>query len=483
MESQSLPGDSAAHLRPQRERRLPQHFDDFQVGYQPAVTEASALATQPTATAEEEATTPEHTVVKPPSRPRSVRTESRRSSVASHQTRAKSQASVRSLSQRSTTEGLSELQSAMLEEKVKRMELAEAQRQVMEQTIVDEQCTLLDQQARDALNEREELLREQERQRRRLEEKADLAYKAKEAITRQQLLQQRLKEKEMEVERAALITSFLKEEESKSPPYSRPLSECSNLQSCSATISCSECIHALYSTTIQVQYPAPISVPQMGYSQGHVQPAYPPPSQTVPQALSRLPYSYPAMPPVPPQVTAPPPGFRATPSTDLMELLVATSYGLPKPALPHFTSGKESDFALLKMALDNLLNSHAHLTEQFKYQVLLDHLKLPSAYKLAQAYMHDPRPYTSALQALQDKYGQPRQLVQSELGAILNLPQIKAGDPERLTTLPCQCRLWLLSKLPANYRDGFVEYSINQGILQTGTDKTYTLFDFLPGSS
>ncbi|KAK7945263.1 hypothetical protein WMY93_000991 [Mugilogobius chulae] len=500
MESQSLPGDSAVHLRPQRERRLPQHFDDFQVGYQPAVTEASALATQPTATAEEEATTPELTVVKPPSRPRSVRTESRRSSVASHQTRAKSQASVRSLSQRSTTEGLSELQSAMLEEKVKRMELAEAQRQVMEQTIVDEQCTLLDQQARDALNEREELLREQERQRRRLEEKADLAYKAKEAITRQQLLQQRLKEKEMEVERAALITSFLKEEESKSPPYSRPLSECSKYaaqlhsqrepglshstpftqapvfnaavnppvstslppaaapQNRVPATSMLTQLQPTYSTIppvaipvsspaqqpypaqsasmhytpppSQVQYPAPISVPPMGYSQAHVQPAYPPPAQTVPQALSRLPYSYPAMPPVPPQVTAPPPGFRATPSTDLMELLVATSYGLPKPALPHFTSGKESDFALLKMALDNLLNSHAHLTEQFKYQVLLDHLKLPSAYKLAQAYMHDPRPYTSALQALQDKYGQPRQLVQSELGAILNLPQIKAGDPE-----------------------------------------------------
>ncbi|KAK7916727.1 hypothetical protein WMY93_012488 [Mugilogobius chulae] len=540
MESQSLPGDLAAHLRPQRERRLPQHFDDFQVGYQPAVTEASALATQPTATAEEEATTPELTVVKPPSRPRSVRTESRRSSVASHQTRAKSQASVRSLSQRSTTEGLSELQSAMLEEKVKRMELAEAQRQVMEQTIVDEQCTLLDQQARDALNEREELLREQERQRRRLEEKADLAYKAKEAITRQQLLQQRLKEKEMEVERAALITSFLKEEESKSPPYSRPLSECSKyaaqLQSqrepglghstpftqapvfnaaVNPPVSTSlppaaalqnrvpattKCIHALYSTTI----PSAVSCPDQratdGYSQAHVQPAYPPPAQTVPQALSRLPYSYPAMPPVPPQVTAPPPGFRATPSTDLMELLVATSYGLPKPALPHFTSGKESDFALLKMALDNLLNSHAHLTEQFKYQVLLDHLKLPSAYKLAQAYMHDPRPYTSALQALQDKYGQPRQLVQSELGAILNLPQIKAGDPEAFDNFALSVQALvgmlrslegengyelrcgshvdrLLSKLPANYRDGFVEYSINQGILQTGTDKTYTLFD------
>ncbi|XP_055008882.1 uncharacterized protein LOC129408678 [Boleophthalmus pectinirostris] len=36
----------------------------------------------------------------------------------------------------------------------------------------------------------------------------------------------------------------------------------------------------------------------------------------------------------------------------------------------------------------------------------------------------------------------------------------------------------LLSKLPANYRDGFMEYSISHSILATGTDKTYTLPDF-----
>lgn len=36
----------------------------------------------------------------------------------------------------------------------------------------------------------------------------------------------------------------------------------------------------------------------------------------------------------------------------------------------------------------------------------------------------------------------------------------------------------LLSKLPTNYRDAFVEYSINRGILRTDTDQTYTLEDF-----
>ncbi|KAK0142848.1 hypothetical protein N1851_019212 [Merluccius polli] len=178
----------------------------------------------------------------------------------------------------------------------------------------------------------------------------------------------------------------------------------------------------------------------------------------------------------------------------------ATSYGIPKPMIPCFESGKESDFDLLKMALDNLLNSHLHLNEQYKYQVLLGHLKLQSALQLAKAYMYDSRPYTAAMQALQDKYGQPRQLVQSELGAILNTPALKFGDSEAfdafalsiqslvgmLKTLEGQngyelrCGSHvdrLLSKMPPSYRDGFVEYCLTQGILRTGTDQTYTLPD------
>ncbi|XP_035990660.1 uncharacterized protein LOC118562391 [Fundulus heteroclitus] len=70
--------------------------------------------------------------------------------------------------------------------------------------------------------------------------------------------------------------------------------------------------------------------------------------------------------------------------------LFSPPYGIPKPMIPFFESGKESDFALLKIALDNLLNSHVHLNEQYKYQVLLGHLKLQSALQLAKAFMYDP---------------------------------------------------------------------------------------------
>lgn len=118
-----------------------------------------------------------------------------------------------------------------------------------------------------------------------------------------------------------------------------------------------------------------------------------------------------------------------------IETLIANSHGIPKLTLPPFESGKESDFALLKMGLDNSMNNHPYLSEHYKYQVLLSQLKLPSALQLAKSYMYDPTPYTTALGALQDKYGQPRQLVQSELSAILNSPAIKSGDAKGFDSL------------------------------------------------
>ncbi len=190
-------------------------------------------------------------------------------------------------------------------------------------------------------------------------------------------------------------------------------------------------------------------------------------------------------------------GYLPQPGT---ELLMAAAYGIPRPTLPVFESGTESDFALLKLALDNLLSHHTHISEQYKYQVLLSHLKFASAQQLAKAYMHHAQPYTASLQALQEKYGQPRQLVQSELGAIMSAPPLKMGDFNAFDSfalsvqslvgmlrtlegqngyeLMCGSHVdRLLAKLPPAYRDGFVEYCLGHGILQTGTDRTYTLPD------
>ena len=75
------------------------------------------------------------------------------------------------------------------------------------------------------------------------------------------------------------------------------------------------------------------------------------------------------------------------------------------------------------MALDNLINVHPHLTEQYKFQVMLDRLG-GKALKLAKSFMYTCQPYTEALAALTNKYGQPRQLVQSMMAAIMATPAI-----------------------------------------------------------
>ena len=54
------------------------------------------------------------------------------------------------------------------------------------------------------------------------------------------------------------------------------------------------------------------------------------------------------------------------------------------------------------MALDYLLNSHAKLSEHYKYMVLMEHLKLDEA-KLIACH-HYPQPYNAAMQALQQQY-------------------------------------------------------------------------------
>lgn len=82
-------------------------------------------------------------------------------------------------------------------------------------------------------------------------------------------------------------------------------------------------------------------------------------------------------------------------------MAIASSYGIPNPKLTAFSTGKESDFIMLKKGLDSILGPHKHLSEDYKYQVLLDLFKLPNAYQVAKRYINDPTPYNSAMRALE----------------------------------------------------------------------------------
>ncbi|XP_046347391.2 uncharacterized protein LOC124128018 [Haliotis rufescens] len=250
----------------------------------------------------------------------------------------------------------------------------------------------------------------------------------------------------------------------------------------------------------QVSFPPAMVVPQPLFLDSQ---AFPLPNmpyqQSQPQQHQALQPDIPTLPPTeqPTQLPAITGMIPQVGTPNLTELLISSSYGIPRPTLPNFTSGREKDFALLKMALDNLVNIHPHLTEQYKYQVLLDKLG-GSAKRLAEAFMHDPKPFTAALQALKDKYGQPRQLVQSEIGILMNMPALRYGDFDGFDSfalsvhslvgmlkslegetgyeLRCGSHVdRLIGKLPPGYRDSFVEHCINRDILKADSDQTYTL--------
>lgn len=101
---------------------------------------------------------------------------------------------------------------------------------------------------------------------------------------------------------------------------------------------------------------------------------------------------------------------------------------------------------------------------------------------------------------MQDKYGQPRQLIQYELATILNSPTVKLDDAEAfddfaLSTYALVGMLRslegqnvyklrrgshvdrLLRKMPQNYWYVFVVYCFTHSILKTGTDQIYTISD------
>ena len=416
----------------------------------------------------------------------------------------------------------------MIGERRKLGELQEIQNQIQEEQAIDERAQELDRQAQEALKERERM-------------------------TRSLTLQRRLRKVQRELEEARLITSFTGDVgmTTEHPPALPAMSSVNDPPQVLAPFSMRTRVLSsaepldLFSEQqapsadpqISASYPVPVSQGSPSLFQ-HLPPAVSLPVDAVSQAATSYPTTegHPVVQPSSPEHAAPsPPSFhhivltaprparsqrpsdpvrekpaplslpnpteRVSEGASIMELLVATAFGVPKPRLPYFESGKESDFVLLNMALENLLDIHAHLSEQYKFQVLMDHLRLPSAYKLAKSYMHASTPYTSALAALKAKYGQPRQLVQSEIASILHSPPVGLGDSNAFqdfalsvhsligmlrsvegadgSELRCGSHVdRLLTKLPIQNRDSFIEHCLLRGILREGSEQTYTLEDF-----
>ncbi|KAK7912857.1 hypothetical protein WMY93_013068 [Mugilogobius chulae] len=207
----------------------------------------------------------------------------------------------------------------------------------------------------------------------------------------------------------------------------------------------------------------------------------PPLMTQAPIALAPIPPPLRAQPAMAPPLMAPPSVVPPATALAYTAPYEPPLYGAPKPTIPDFSTDSERDFANLKLALDNLLNPYVQLSEKYKFHVLLEHLKLPEAQMIAQSCRHHPEPYTAAMQALQLQYGQPHQLAQSEIAAILTSPDIKIGDSISFQSFSLKVHLLvsmlaslegpqgyelnccshvdrLLSKLPKYLRESFIEF-------------------------
>lgn len=99
-------------------------------------------------------------------------------------------------------------------------------------------------------------------------------------------------------------------------------------------------------------------------------------------------------------------------------------YRGPKPTIPKLSQPGTSEYARLRLALENLLPADS--TELFKYQILVDHLRL--ARLIADAYLNSSTPYTDTMRALHDKFSQLHQLALKKIASVLEVLEIRHGD-------------------------------------------------------
>ncbi|KAG5283706.1 hypothetical protein AALO_G00045080 [Alosa alosa] len=236
------------------------------------------------------------------------------------------------------------------------------------------------------------------------------------------------------------------------------------------------------------QFPA---TSQVSVSRNPLLPAYTLPPQTVPAAMARSAQSvYQSRNVQPHHLTSVALlGHLAPPSGRLQSYRKVEG-----PSFPYLTSEDESQY-MIKMALSNLLDPGE--SEQYKYHILLDHLKVDQVRRLALAYVHAQDPYTQAIRALDERYGQPRQLALRELRAIMEMPAIRIGDGrgldqfslrvqalvglpqsmghEGLSELTCGSHVErLLEKLPS---EQFCQFKRSMSLSRPGP-LSYNLLDF-----
>ncbi len=130
------------------------------------------------------------------------------------------------------------------------------------------------------------------------------------------------------------------------------------------------------------------------------------------------------------------------------------TYRGPAPTIPFLTAPDTREFSRLRIALENILPEDA--TEQFKYQILTDHLKLEEALLVADSYSNSRFPFTNTMKALNKMYGQPHHLALQRIAELMDGPNIRSGEVKAFRMFGLQVRS-LVSMLEQLGQKGSVE--------------------------
>lgn len=116
-------------------------------------------------------------------------------------------------------------------------------------------------------------------------------------------------------------------------------------------------------------------------------------------------------------------------------------YKGPTPTIPDFSHPNAREFSRMKIALENLLPDNAN--ERYKFQILMDHLKVEEALLVADSYCNSRYPYSDTMAALNKQYGHPHHLALQRIAELMDGPNIASGDIKAFRLFTLRAHWWV----------------------------------------
>ncbi|KAL0192021.1 hypothetical protein M9458_010317, partial [Cirrhinus mrigala] len=134
-----------------------------------------------------------------------------------------------------------------------------------------------------------------------------------------------------------------------------------------------------------------------------------------------------------------------------------STYWGPALTIPNFVRPDPREFSHLQIALENIPPVDA--TERFKYQLLVEHLKIEEVLLIADSYCNSLYPFSNTMEALNQQYGQPHQLALQRIAELMDGPNVSQGDVRAFRMFALKVRS-LVSMLQQLGNKGYMELEL-----------------------